>query len=544
MSFSAINQFLIVLINASAIFIGISVWRHNSKGKANRLLALMTIYMLLWVDFAYLPRLIGKDAPDLALTFLKVSWFVTPLFFAFLHFLIIYLIEQEQKYKWLNRIVLFLGILSAFITGFTDLIVDSIRFTGPHMSINYGSGMLPFLVTIVFIILVTICPLIKEYSKAKIILKLKLQYVLIGVSIFYLANMIFNIGLPILFDIVRLYWIGDYSTLFLLAALSYAAIARQLFNIKVVLSQALVGIIAVILLAQTASSHNLSDFLSRLFLLLTFIILGQLLAKSVQTEVKRREELETLTYQLETVNVKLTMAYKELEKLDKAKSEFISITSHQLRTPLTAIKGYLSMLTEGVYGRVNQKMKEPIQNVYQSNERLIKLVNDLLSLSRLDAGKVKFEPQLISLEEIIKDIIEEFKLPIENKGLYIKIKKVKTPFPKVFADQDHVRQAILNIIDNAIKYTEKGGITIELLKTENKAQIKISDTGKGITREELDRLFQMFSRASAGNQFHAEGAGIGLYIAKKFIEMHKGRIYAESKGDNSGSIFTIELPLN
>jgi signal transduction histidine kinase len=239
----------------------------------------------------------------------------------------------------------------------------------------------------------------------------------------------------------------------------------------------------------------------------------------------------------------LTIAYKELEKLDKAKSEFISIASHQLRTPLTAIKGYLSMLLEGIYGKVSQKMKEPIQNVYQSNERLIKLVNDLLSLSRLDAGKVKFEPQLTSLEEIIKEVVRELRLPIENKGLYIRIEEAKPPLPKVIADQDHIRQAILNIIDNAIKYTEKGGITIKLLKAGNKAQIKISDTGKGITEEELDRLFQMFSRASAGNQFHAEGAGIGLYIAKKFIEMHKGRIYAESKGDNNGSIFTIELPL-
>ncbi|MDP3995723.1 MAG: ATP-binding protein, partial [bacterium] len=503
----------------------------------------MTLYLLLWVDFAYLPRLIGMETPDLALTFLKVSWFVTPLFFAFLYFLIVYLTEKEEKYSLLSKFVLFFGILTAFVTGFTDFIVESIRFVGPYMAINYGRGMMFFLAVIIFMILATLYPLFKEYFRAKPALKLKLQYVLVGVFIFYLANVIFNIGLPILFDIVRFYWIGDYSTIFLLAAVSYAAVARQLFNIKIILSQALVGLIAIVLLTQTASASGWFDFSGKFILFLIFLILGCFLVKSVELEIKRREELETLTYQLETVNVKLTMAYKELEKLDKAKSEFISIASHQLRTPLTAIKGYLSMILDGVYGKISQKIKKPMESVYQSNERLIKLVNDLLNLSRLDAGKVKFEPAPASLEKIIKDIVRELRLPIENKGLYIKMEELKSPLPQITVDQDHIRQAVLNIIDNATKYTEKGGITIELLKIGNKAQIKISDTGQGMSKEELGGLFQMFSRATAGNQFHAEGAGIGLYIAKKFVEMHKGRIYAESKGNGEGSIFKIDLPI-
>ena len=543
MSFSVINQILIILINASAVLIGISVWKHNSRGKTNRLLALMTLYLLLWVDFAYLPRLIGMETPDLALTFLKVSWFVTPLFFTFLYFLIIYLIEKEQKYSLLNKFVLFFGILTAFVTGFTDLIVESIRFAGPYMAINYGPAMLPFLAVIIFIIFATLYPLFKEYFSARPALRLKLQYVLVGIFVFYLANIIFNIGLPVLFDVVRFYWIGDYSTIFLLGAVSYATVARQLFNIKIILSQALVGIIAIVLLTQTASAGNWFDFSGKFFLFLVFLILGYFLVKSVKLEIKRREELEVLTYQLETVNVKLTIAYRELERLDKAKSEFISIASHQLRTPLTAVKGYLSMLLDGVYGKMNEKAKNPIQSVYQSNERLIKLVNDLLNLSRLDAGKIKFEPAPASLEKIVKDIIEELRLPIENKGLYIRMKELKPPLPQITVDQDHIRQVILNVIDNAMKYTEKGGITIELLKIGNKAQVKISDTGQGMSKEELEELFQMFSRATAGNQFHAEGAGIGLYIAKKFVEMHKGRIYAESKGNGKGSIFKIELPI-
>ena len=541
--FFALNQILIVLINALAILISVLVLKQNPKGRVNRILVLMTFYMILWVNFAYIPRLIGKENPDLALSLLKVAWFITPLFFTFLYFLVVHLIEKEKKYSVLGKLVLFLGVSIAFITGFTGLIVESIRFVGSYMAINYGPAMLPFLGVVTFLIFATLYTLFREYFKASTALKLKLQYVLIGIFIFYLANIIFNITLPVFFDIIRFYWIGDYSTIFLLGAVSYAIVARQLFNIKIVLTQALVGLIAILLLAQVATAGDWLDFSWKFFLFLLFLIFGHLLIKSIQLEIKRREELENLTYQLETVNVKLTSAYKKLEKLDKAKSEFISIASHQLRTPLTAIKGYISMILEGTYGKLNEKSIRPMENIYQSNERLIKLVNDLLNLSRLDAGKIKFEPTLTSLEDIIKDIIEDLRITVENKGLYIKMKEPKLPLPKMMVDQNNIRQSILNIIDNAAKYTKEGGITIELLKINDKVQIKISDTGEGMSKEEMEGLFQMFSRATAGTQLHTEGAGIGLYIAKKFVEMHKGRIYAESKGKGKGSIFYIELPI-
>lgn len=543
MPFFALNQILIVLINALAILISVLVLKQNPKGRVNRILVLMTFYMILWVNFAYIPRLIGKENPDLALSLLKVAWFITPLFFTFLYFLVVHLIEKEKKYNVLGNLVLFFGVLIAFITGFTGLIVESIRFVGPYMAINYGPAMLPFLGVVAFLIFATLYTLFREYFKASTALKLKLQYVLIGIFIFYLANIIFNITLPVFFDITRFYWIGDYSTIFLLGAVSYAIVAKQLFDIKIVLTQALVGLIAILLLAQVAMAGDWLDFFWKFFLFLLFLIFGHLLIKSIQLEIKRREELENLIYQLETVNVKLTLAYKELEKLDKAKSEFISIASHQLRTPLSAIKGYISMILEGTYGKLNEKSIRPMKNIYQSNERLIKLVNDLLNLSRLDTGKIKFEPTLTSLEDIIKDIIENLRIAVENKGLYIKMKEPKLPLPKMMIDQNNIRQSILNIIDNAAKYTKEGGITIELLKINDKVQIKISDTGEGMSKEEMKGLFQMFSRATAGTQFHTEGAGIGLYIAKKFVEMHKGRIYAESKGKDRGSIFYIELPI-
>ena len=255
------------------------------------------------------------------------------------------------------------------------------------------------------------------------------------------------------------------------------------------------------------------------------------------------EELtETLQQKVDEQTKELRKSYEELKVLDKAKSEFISIASHQLRTPLAAVKGYISMVLEGSYGKLNERAKRPMENVYQSNERLIKLVNDLLNLSRLDAGKIKFEPKPTSLEEMVKGIVEELRITIENKGLYIKMKWPELPLPEVMVDRDHIRQVIINIIDNAIRYTEKGGVTVKFQITNSKLQIIIADTGEGMTKEEISHLFESFSRGTAGTRFWTEGAGLGLYIARKFIDMHKGRIFAESKGKGKGSTFYIEIP--
>ena len=166
-----------------------------------------------------------------------------------------------------------------------------------------------------------------------------------------------------------------------------------------------------------------------------------------------------------------------------------------------------------------------------------------MNLSRLDAGKIEFSPELTSLEEMVSGVVEELRINAEKKGLYMKMIKSSESLPKIMADQDKLRQVILNIVDNAIKYTKEGGITFELKKLNEQEEIKVFDTGEGMDEGELNSLFQMFSRATAGTQLHAEGAGLGLYVARQFIEMHGGKIWAESPGKGKGSAFIIQLPI-
>ncbi len=249
----------------------------------------------------------------------------------------------------------------------------------------------------------------------------------------------------------------------------------------------------------------------------------------------------------------LRRAYEELKKLDKAKSEFISIASHQLRTPLTAIKGYISMILEGDYGKLPGKAVKSMKNVYQSNERLIKLVNGLLSISRIEAGKMEIKKERMSIEPLIESLIEELKPQAQQKNLYLKFKKPKTKMPRLLADKEKLRQVLLNVLDNGLRYTTRGGVTVKLEIKNSKPfgselraellKIIVSDTGEGMLEDELSKIFQTFSRGKAGAKLWVEGIGLGLYIAKRFIELQGGKIWAESSGKGKGSTFYVELPI-
>jgi len=239
----------------------------------------------------------------------------------------------------------------------------------------------------------------------------------------------------------------------------------------------------------------------------------------------------------------LQKAYEELKVLDRAKSEFISMASHQLRTPLSAIKGYISMILEGSYGEISEKTKEKLLNVFQFNERLIKIVNDLLNISKVELGKMELEKSTIQIEDLIQSCYEEMKIEAEKKGLELFFEKPKFPLPKMELDPLKIRQIILNLIDNAIRYTQRGEIEIKVKRTNLSLEVSVRDTGEGMDKEEKEKIFEGFTRGAAGITYWIEGSGLGLYVAKKYLELHQGKIWVKSKGRGKGSTFYLQLPL-
>ncbi len=528
------HKAIVLIINLVGLWLSALVYGQKIKEKTNKVFVLMFVLMFFWVNFAYLARMFGQEQVHLSELCLKIAWFVTPLFFVSLYLFVITLFQKEQVYRGLTRLVFLLGIASSIITGFTSLIIEGITFADGDLAIIYGKGMVPFLGIVSFLIYATLYPLFKNYFNSSTTIKRKLQYVLIGIFIFYVGNIVFNIALPLIFNVVRLYYFGDYSAIFLLAFTAYAIVKQELFGIKVVLTALLVGLIALLTIVDILFLTN--EILAQLFkslLLVAFLYFGYLLIQSVIREIHYRERLQK--------------ANKELKKLDRAKSEFISIASHQLRTPLGVVKGYVSMLSEGTYGNLPPRTQKPIRNVYRANERLIKLVNDLLSLSRIESGKIEIKLEKASLQKIISNLVEGLKTQADSKNIYLRFDKPKVSLPNISIDEAKIKEIISNLIDNAIKYTTNGGITVTLkkqkLKKQEKAIIEIKDTGLGMTKKEMSKIFESFSRGTAGVKLYAGGAGLGLYIAKKFANMHGGNIKAISEGKGKGSTFYIELPI-
>lgn len=234
--------------------------------------------------------------------------------------------------------------------------------------------------------------------------------------------------------------------------------------------------------------------------------------------------------------------FDHLVELNRTKDEFISIASHQLRTPATGVKQYLGMILEGFIGEVDPNQREILTKAYQSNERQLRIVSDLLKVAQVDAGKVVLHKVLVSLDELITDILTE------QRNIY-KARKQKVLFDPVknghqaVIDKDSIRMVLENIFDNASKYSPDGK-SISIVLSENSTQIKIMvlDRGVGIDEEDRSRLFEKFSRIDNELSTKVGGTGLGLYWAKKIVDLHDGMIRYSSPKTGQGSIFSIFLP--
>ncbi len=242
----------------------------------------------------------------------------------------------------------------------------------------------------------------------------------------------------------------------------------------------------------------------------------------------------------------IKIANEKLKELDRQKTEFVSIASHQLRSPLTAIKGYSSMLLEGSFGPVGEKAREAIDRVFQSSQKLVLVIEDFLNISRIELGTMKYEWGNVDFEKMTSDIVGDVRHNLEQNGLQINFKAFPAPVGTytITADSGKISQVVSNLIDNANKYTKQGGIDITLSKEGNAIRLTVKDTGVGIDPTTMPKLFAKFSRSNDAGKINIKGTGLGLYVAKQIVDAHHGKIWAESEGVGKGSTFIVELPVS
>ena len=275
-----------------------------------------------------------------------------------------------------------------------------------------------------------------------------------------------------------------------------------------------------------------------------------LVGEKLSGDIFDDQELEVLAVLANQVAISLENArlYEELSnsnaqlmQASRLKSQFLASMSHELRTPLNSIIGFSKVLLNRLDGELTERQETYIRSVHNSGAHLLQLINGILDFSRIEAGKLEMLSEEIDLHELVDECIES-SMPL-GRGKQLKIEKnVPLELPPLSADRTKVKQILLNLLSNAIKFTAQGRVLVSVVAEPDAARLSVADTGIGIREDDLARLFEPFQQLDNPVARSAGGTGLGLAISKKFVELHGGRIWAESR-ENQGSTFHFTLPL-
>ncbi len=524
MNFFSISS---LILSISSLSFGLIVYRSDEKSKIAKFWLYTSIIFAFWSFSLYeVTKATSENVAYFWQFILDISAIILPtLYFTFTSEL---LLLKNYRTRHIFYVL-------SFLTGVLSLT----KYFKDGMIIRYGfywinPGPLYFIFPIMFFAIVTTASfnLIRSYIKNKdnLILRGQVRNTLISCIFGFIGG--FTNFFPQLFNV---YPFGNYLVILFIVFMVYGVIRYKLVSAKVVSAQIFSVALLIIFLFNIIRSQDLSDTIINIVIFLSFIVFGILLIKSVDKEIETRLKVEKLAKELEEANVRLKV-------LDQQKSEFISLASHQLRGPLTAIKGYASMVLEGDFGLITEPVKEATNKILQSTSDLVVLVGDYLDVSRIEQGRMQYNFERFDVAEEVETVITELRPTIEKAHLTVSCDIDKNLNYTVDGDRGKIKQVIGNLIDNSIKYTPQGSIHVWLTrKDNNKILITISDTGVGIKPEVLPNLFEKFSRAPDASRTNILGTGLGLYIAKKMIEAHHGRIWAESAGEGKGASFFIEL---
>lgn len=519
-----------------ALAIGLYVFFHQKNNLASRLLLLMTGSFALWV-FASLVTW-ATEYPSYVMFFWTLLNTVEPFvyFFAFYFaFVFIYGRDLKPVAKILATIPLIPTLILAptplMLIGFDLSNCDRIAFEG-FLSL-YG-----YAIEIGYVIAIVVIS-VRALLHNKLTVTERQQVIIFTVAITAFLSA-FSLG-NITEMITENWYIGQYGLLgapVFTLMLAYLIVKYHAFQIRLFGAQVFVMsiwfLILSLLFVQNTENIKLIVFVT----LILFSIVGLFHVRSVRQETEARTLNDSLISDLEKANARLL-------DLDHTKSEFVSIASHQLRTPLTAIRGFAELMRDGSYGPVPQNFIEPLAHVDESVQNMAMTINDFLNVSRIESGTMQYDFATFSLRSVAESVANDLRQYALKRGLHLEYKAETESALLVNADEGKVRQVLQNLIDNSIKYTPQGSVTIitSLNTSGKKAVVKIVDTGIGMDQETLKAIFSKFTRASNVNTAHIYGTGLGLFIAREMaVQMH-GNVEATSWGEGQGSTFIVELPL-
>jgi signal transduction histidine kinase len=522
---------LTILLLAFFVFI------HNPRGRAAQALLAMALAFTAWsfIDLV----LWASERSDIIMFFwsilihFELLVYITAFYF-------IHTLFTNRWPSWRSEAVILAMFVPLVLFGHTSLNLIGFDFTNCWREALEGPLWQSYvyyieLLVAAWILIFAYCEIRKPENQKR---KTELILATIGVLAFLIS---FSLG-NILGSLENNWELGQYGLFGMpvfAILLTVILVRYELFRAKVLATEALVVglgvLITSLLFVQTIENARVIAGVT----LVVVIVLGILLIQSVKREISQRERIEILAKKLEKAN-------QRLQVIDKQKSEFVSIASHQLRSPLTSIRGYASLLLEGSFGTLPQKATEALQRIAESSKLMAYSIEDYLNVSRIESGNMKYSMSDFNLRDQVEHLCDDLRPEAIKNGLMLLFKTDLKSKGVVNADLGKTVQIVQNLLHNSIKYTKEGSITVlvrdDVAKTK-KIYVEITDTGVGMDDDIQERIFKKFERAKNANEVNTSGTGLGLYVAFNMAKAMGGTITAHSDGPGKGSRFTLEMPL-
>ncbi len=539
--FESFNIDLLTLGAASAAIgmLGFIVFLSDPKSATVRAIALLTFITIIHGILNYFSYQLND--PILTLWFIRLV-----IFFAVWHAFALFrlcVVFPQREVTRPSRFQLILVLFVAFVSilTLTPFVYSGLeRFGGGNGQISTPHPaplIVVFLLTVIGLIFTGLLTITRTYMRAKSVSRNQALFVLIGAVISFILLITFEMVFPAALSNITFV---PYTAIFMMPFIgftAYAIMEYHLLNVKVVATEILAFVLSIVVFAQIILAKTITERIFTTGIFVLVLIFSVLLIRSVLREIEQREEIEQLATNLEIANDKL-------KELDKLKSQFLSIASHDLRSPLTIIRNFVSLLLEGAYGKLAPAGEEGLRQVFDRATDMAKSVETYLDVSRIEQGRMKYDFIDIALLPLIQNAVKSYEPNAEKKGL--KMVAVYDPAlegVKAKIDVAKMNEVFNNLLDNTIKYTPKGDVNISVKREGNIARFTMKDTGVGMTTDTLSHLFQLFRPGEDSKKINPSSTGVGLYITKSHVEAHKGKIWAESEGAGKGSTFIVELPL-
>ncbi len=463
----------------------------------------------------------------------EIGVILIPVFF--FNFIVEYL---KIRQKAILALVYLSGGIYLYFDVFTNLYVTNVRYAfNSFYYIGRSDIFTSFIVLFVIMSAYSIYLLFKKYiSSSDPSERMRIRYLFVIFTVAFIGGC--SSYLPVFG--IEVLPLANVMIFPCILAIFYLIFWQKFLNSKNILTQILTLFIWIVLVIRIFFANDMLEIVFDTGIFLLSVLLGIFLIRSVIKEVESREKAEKLTIDFQKAN-------DRLRELDVQKTEFISFASHQLRAPLTAMKGYASLIVEGDLGEVSGKVSDAVSRMFESAKTMTSVVDDYLNVSRIELGSMKYELEPLDMKTLVSDVVAELKPNIDKAGLKFDFKTIGEGPWTVSADPDKLKQVVANIIDNSVKYTPSGSLAVALGRVPNKdgtipIRFSVTDTGIGIAPLVMPKLFQKFSRADNANKQNIHGTGLGLFIVREIVNAHHGRVWAESAGEGKGSKFIVELP--